>query len=160
MGDILGAGTTHYPPLISPDEDRAFPLTRTLKNNDKVPEEMKSPTSWPEPMRIEYGEDEGLKSAAEHRARLVKGFRQVRSAIDDFSPDIVLIWGDDQYENFREDIIPPFCVLAYNEFESQPYTNRDGSYRRNVWEEPQETSFTYRGAPEAVSYTHLRAHET
>ena len=71
MGDILGAGTTHYPPLISPDEDRAFPLTRTLKNNDKVPEEMKSPTSWPEPMRIEYGEDEGLKSAAEHRACLL-----------------------------------------------------------------------------------------
>ena len=120
MGDILGAGSTHYPPLISPDEDRAFPLTRTLKNNDKIPEKMKSPTSWPEPMRIEYGEDEGLKSAAEHRARLVKGFRQVRAAIDDFSPDIVLIWGDDQYENFREDIIPPFCVLAYDEFESQP----------------------------------------
>ena len=55
MGDIFGAGTTHYPPLITPDEDRAFPLTRTLKNNDKVPKEMKSPTNWPEPMRVEYG---------------------------------------------------------------------------------------------------------
>ncbi|GIT45259.1 MAG: hypothetical protein Ct9H300mP11_31950 [Chloroflexota bacterium] len=36
MGDILGAGTTHYPPLnFFPDEDRAFPLTRTLKKTTK-----------------------------------------------------------------------------------------------------------------------------
>ena len=67
MGDILGVGTTHYPPLITPDEDRGFPLTRTLRQNDKVPEDMKIPTNWPEPMRVEYGEDEGLKSAAQHR---------------------------------------------------------------------------------------------
>ncbi|MEE3245869.1 MAG: extradiol ring-cleavage dioxygenase, partial [Chloroflexota bacterium] len=145
MGDIFGAGTTHYPPLITPDEDRAFPLTRTLKNNDKVPEEMKSPTSWPEPMRVEYGEDEGLKSAAEHRARLVKGFREVRSAIDDFNPDIVLIWGDDQYENFKEDIIPAFCVMAYEEFECQPMSGSDGSQRPNVWDEPADKIFRYKG---------------
>ena len=28
MGDILGVGLTHYPSLIAPDEERAFPLTR------------------------------------------------------------------------------------------------------------------------------------
>ena len=47
MGEILGVGTTHYPPLITPDEDRGFPLTNTLKNNTNVPEEMKIPTNWP-----------------------------------------------------------------------------------------------------------------
>ncbi|MQG63602.1 MAG: extradiol ring-cleavage dioxygenase, partial [SAR202 cluster bacterium] len=46
MGEILGAGITHYPPLITPDEDRGFPLTRTLKHNTNVPEEMKIPTNW------------------------------------------------------------------------------------------------------------------
>ena len=149
MGEILGAGITHSPPLITPDEDRGFPLTRTLKHNTNVPEEMKIPTNWPEPMRIEYGEDEGLKSAAEHRERLVKGFRQIRSAIDDFNPDIILIWGDDQYENFKEDIIPPICVLAFDEFEATPYNCTDGSFRRNVWDEDQHKKFVYRGAPQA-----------
>ena len=57
MAEILGAGITHYPPLITPDEDRGFPLTRTLKHNTNVPEDMKIPTNWPEPMRIEYGEE-------------------------------------------------------------------------------------------------------
>ena len=26
------------------------------------------------------------------------------------------MWGDDQYENFREDIIPPYCISAYDKF--------------------------------------------
>jgi len=149
VGEILGVGTTHYPLLISPDEDRSFPLTRTLRNNTNVPEAMKIPTNWPEAMRVEYGEDKGFKSAQKHRERLLKGFREIRTAIDDFKPDIVLIWGDDQYENFKEDIIPAFCVLAYDQFEGTPFTNRDGSYRRNVWGEPQDKSFVYRGAPQA-----------
>ena len=37
MGQILGARLTHYPPMISPDEDLAFPLAEALKSN-KVPE--------------------------------------------------------------------------------------------------------------------------
>ena len=39
---------------------------------------MKNPSRWPEPMRIEYGEDEGYESSLEHRARLVAGFRRIR----------------------------------------------------------------------------------
>ena len=121
MAEILGLGLTHYPPLIGPDEDKNIPLKRTLNSNKNVPEEMKNPSAWPEPMRIEYGEDEGYASSLEHRARLVAGFRRIREELDAFNPDFVVIWGDDQYENFREDIIPPFCVLAYDEFECQPF---------------------------------------
>ena len=113
MAEILGLCLTHYPPLISPDEDKAIPLKRTLRGNKNIPEEMKNPSRWPEPMRIEYGEDEGYESSLEHRARLVAGFRRIREELDAFNPDFVVIWGDDQYENFREDIIPPFCILAY-----------------------------------------------
>ena len=32
-----------------------------------------------------------------------------------------MIWGDDQHENFTEDIIPPFCVLAYDQIEARPW---------------------------------------
>lgn len=147
MGEILGVGVTHYPPLITPDDERGFPLTRTLRSNDRVPPELKIPSNWPEPMRIEYGEDEGLEAAKRHRERLVKGFRAVRAEIDAFQPDFILIWGDDQYENFKEDIIPPFCVLAYNQMECRPFAHR----KRNVWHEPQDKAFKYRGHPASRS---------
>ena len=145
MGEILGIGVTHYPPLITPDEDRMIPLRRTLARDQRVPLEMKDPSNWPEPMRAEYGTDEGFTAAKQHRERLVASFRQIRAEIDAFRPDFVLIWGDDQYENFREDIIPPFCVLAYDEMMCQPFTFADGSSRRNVWQEPPDKVFAYHG---------------
>ena len=150
MADILGIGLTHYPSIIAPDEDRAFPLTRTLKTNDRIPPALKHPSSWPEPMQREYGDDQGLAAARRHRQRLVTGFRKLRAALDAFHPDFVLIWGDDQYENFQEDIIPPFCILCYDQMACTPFTNRDGSSRRNVWGEPADMVFTYRGQPQAA----------
>ena len=148
MGDILGVGLTHYPGLIAPDEDKAYPLTRLL-NSDKISEELKNPLTWPEAMRVEYGEDDGVAAAKKHRERLVQSFREQRAAIDEFNPDVVLIWGDDQYENFKEDIIPPFCVLAYDEIDCTPMTLKDGSARRNVWNEPADKVFHYKGHPAA-----------
>ena len=41
--------------------------------------------------------------------------------LDEFQPEVVIIWGDDQHENFTEDIIPPFCVLAYDQVEARPW---------------------------------------
>ena len=148
MGEILGVGLTHYPGLIAPDEDKAYPLTRLLKS-DKISEELKNPLTWPEAMRIEYGEDEGVAAARKHRERLVQGFREQRAALDEFNPDVVLVWGDDQYENFKEDIIPPFCVLAYDQIDCTPFTLKDGSARRNVWNEPADKVFHYQGHPAA-----------
>ena len=54
--------------------------------------------------------------------------QQTRAALDAFDPDFVLIWGDDQYENFREDIIPPYCIAAYDKFSFSPPPD-------NVWGE-------------------------
>jgi hypothetical protein len=102
MGEILGIGVTHFPGLMLPDAYMSSFLTRTLKS-DRVPAEMKEPARWPEPLRQELAANQDGKAAAEHRRRLVGGFRKAREALDAFAPDFVLIWGDDQYENFRED---------------------------------------------------------
>ena len=117
MGDILGIGVTHYPGLIQPDQKMAGLLDRTL-NSDQVPEALKDPARWPEPMRKEWADP--VAAAKEHRARLVGGFRKCREALDAFNPDFVVIWGDDQYENFREDGVPSFCIFAVDEIESRP----------------------------------------
>src|SRR5207245_1550700 len=49
-----------------------------------------------------------------------------RAAIDAFKPDFILVFGDDQYENFKEDVLPPFCVYAQDEFD---LTITRGAYR-------------------------------
>src|ERR1700730_11720965 len=132
MGEILGIGVTHYPGLIQPDQQMAGLLDRTL-NSDQVPEELKDPARWPEPMRREWADP--LAAAGEHRRRLVGGFRKVREALDAFAPDLVLIWGDDQYENFREDGVPSFCVFALDEIDSRPFGCPGRADHGNVWGE-------------------------
>jgi hypothetical protein len=62
----------------------------------------------------------------------------------------VLIWGDDQYENFQETIIPPFCVLAYDILTFQPFQRLRG--RPNIWGEPADKVFTAPGHHAAGRY--------
>ena len=57
---------------------------------------------------------------------------KTRAALDAFKPDFVLIWGDDQYENFKEDIVPPYCISAYESFK---FASPPG----NVWGETDKT---------------------
>ena len=100
-------------------------------------------------MQEEWGNDQGLTNAPEHRAQMLSGLRMVRKALDDFKPDAVIVWGDDQYENFREDIIPAFCVLAYQEdtVECKPW-----GATPNHWGESNETEFHVKSAPEIGKY--------
>jgi hypothetical protein len=143
MADILGVGMTHFPGLVGTDEPGSSSLARVLKHNTRIPQEKKAPSSWTEEMRQEFGTDEGLTASITHRQRLVAGFRTLRAEIDAFKPDFLLIWGDDQYENFKEDIIPAFCILAWDTFECQPLKRR----KSNAWGEPPETVFKYPGCP-------------
>jgi hypothetical protein len=115
MAEILALGISHYPPLHGPDARMSWILKRMLQN-PKLPPELRTPQGWPAPMRAEWGNDEGASSAARHRADLVGWLGKARAALDAFKPDFVLMWGDDQYENFREDVVPPYCIAAYDRF--------------------------------------------
>lgn len=146
MGEILGIGVTHYPPLTWPDTHMAGILGITMADPD-LPEEWRDPASWPEPMRAEYGDDKGATSAKGHRQQLLDGFREARRVIDEFRPDVLVVWGDDQYENFREELVPAFSVLAYEDIELQPWSKPMLGIP-NVWGEAEDTTFLFRGARE------------
>jgi hypothetical protein len=151
MAEILGIGTTHYPSALVPDQFKNWPLARMLEAGDpRIPERLKDPANWPAPMREEWGDDEGVTAHKAHRERIYEGFKRVRAEIDAFNPDLVVMWGDDQYENFKEDIIPPFCVLAYEELKYQPYKRLRG--RPNIWGEPVDKTFIQRGHHQAGRY--------
>ncbi len=151
MGDVLGFGISHYPMFALTDTNMADLLKYTLADPD-IPEAAKSPANWPAAMQREWGSDGGVSGAARHRTELERGFRRARTALDAFAPDFVLVWGDDQYENFREDVIPPFSILAYESQTLQPWKHVPGPLagKPNAWGESLETSIVVNGAPEAA----------
>jgi hypothetical protein len=144
MGEILAVGITHYPPLAGRDETMSWILKRMLQN-PHLPAEYRDPTGWPRAMQQEWGADEGAASARMHRERLLRSLRKARLQIDEFRPDLIVIWGDDQYENFREDVVPPYCIYAHDSFEY-------GSSANNIWDEPAEKKFHSPGQVAAAKH--------
>lgn len=153
MADILGLGLTHYPGLYRADADMTATLFRTL-NGKRLPQAMKDPANWPAAMREEWSNDEGAAAARAHRTRCFAAIRKLRERLDAFKPDLVVIFGDDQYENFIEDIVPPFCIYIVDEMQSRPYDvpNARALKHPNFWNEPAEKVFTHRGHVDAGRY--------
>ena len=131
MGEILAVGITHYPPLAGRDETMAFILKRMLENPHL-------PEKWRQSRKT--GPKRCARSGAPTRAPrrrefiandCVHALRKTRAQIDEFRPDFIVVWGDDQYENFREDVVPPYCIYAHESFEFGP-----GPMPNNIWNEP------------------------
>jgi hypothetical protein len=152
MTDILGLGLTHFPGLAMIDTEMTHFLRNTLTRGD-VPRALADPANWPEAMRREWADDQGAAAAAEHRRRAIAAIRKIRATIDEFNPDLVVIFGDDQYENFVEDIVPPFCIFITDRMQSRPYEGEPHLFKNgNAWNERNDKIFVHRGHPEAARY--------
>jgi hypothetical protein len=149
MAHFLGLGLTHYPLLAGTDEHMADLLRWTLTDPD-IPTDAKDPANWAASMRSEWGADGGVASAARHRKMLVANLSRCRDALEEFAPDVVVVWGDDQYENFREEVIPPFCVLAYGDVDVHPFELMTRRGSPNAWGLPDTTTITLHGEPEGA----------
>jgi hypothetical protein len=149
VGDVLGVGLSHFPGFVHADKEMAMRVKQVI-SSDRVPAGLKDPANWPEPMRREWSTDEGAAFAGEHRRQFLEGARKIRQTIDDFKPDAVVIFGDDQYENLREDMIPPFCVYILPNFELRPFAAwlRSGEFQPNIWNEPRDKVFAFDGHPQ------------
>jgi hypothetical protein len=133
MGEILGVGLSHYPGFIYADDQMSMRVKSVLRSQ-KVPAHLRDPANWPPQMQKEWGEDEGANFAGQHRAEFVGAVLRVRDAIDDFRPDAVVIFGDDQYENFKEDIIPSLGVYIRDEFITRPFLHgRGDTPQPSIW---------------------------
>lgn len=160
MAEILGLGATHYPGFWMRDDDMSVILKRTL-NGKRLDPSLRDTRNWPEAMREEWGSDDGAAAAGRHRARSFRAFDEQRRLLDAFQPDFILMFGDDQYENFTEDIVPPFCVYLADTMVSRPYDVPESSPfpRRNHWDEPRTASFRHTGHPEGGRYLLNRLNE-
>jgi hypothetical protein len=135
MAEIMGFGLSHYPgPLVSVEHWPSM-LQRWVELGRVRPEVFAARDRWPEAMRQEWGDDEGQHAAQEHRQRLLAGYKRLRAELDAFRPDLVLVWGDDQYENYKSDCIPAFCVGIYDTVVSKPFGGGLAVFKtnQNVW---------------------------
>jgi hypothetical protein len=153
MGAILGMGLSHFPGFLYPDDDMVMRVKQTLRS-PSVPEALRDPRNWPAPMQAEWGNDEGTAFAGRHRSEYFASMRRLRASLDAFNPDVVVIFGDDQYENFQEDLVPPFCVYIAEQFETQPFLKGRGTANPppNIWGEPNDKVFVVPGHPQAARY--------
>jgi Catalytic LigB subunit of aromatic ring-opening dioxygenase len=147
MGEILGLGITHQPPLGVGAGIKPRSLMTTLKDPG-LPERLRDPASWPERMRTEWGNDEGATHASQHQAEIATELRKIRATLDEFRPDVVIAFGDDHFENFKEDLVPAFSVLAYDKIEFKPWEKAPNNY----WNEPADKVFTVKGHKAAGKY--------
>ncbi|MFT3863282.1 MAG: hypothetical protein QM729_03345 [Solirubrobacterales bacterium] len=139
MAEILGLGLTHAPPLMFPAD---ILRPKLVMKDPRQPERLRDPSRWRPEMKAQWGDDEGAAYAETHRQEMIDNFRWLRSELDQFAPDLVVILGDDQYENFQEDCVPAFQVCAWEELEAKPYEGKD---RPNSWNEPASTEFRFQG---------------
>ncbi|MFT7648060.1 MAG: hypothetical protein ACI8Y4_002810 [Candidatus Poriferisodalaceae bacterium] len=147
MAEIQLLGMTHYPPFAGVDENMSG-IMHAMLADPAVPADAKDPSTWSAAMQAEWGDDGGRSSAPAHRAQLIDGFDRVRAELEDFAPDVVLVWGDDQYENFKEDLIPPFSILAYPDRVVKPYETKQGKRGKSYWDESPDLEIEIKGRPD------------
>ncbi|HZT08676.1 MAG TPA: extradiol ring-cleavage dioxygenase [Chloroflexota bacterium] len=149
MGQILGLGITHYPGLAF--KGNLAGRINLMLGDPALPDRLRSVENWPEPMRRQWSDDEGRAHSDAHRQAMIEEFRKAREELDAFHPDFVVIWGDDQYENFREDCVPAFSVLAYDTVELQPW-HSERVRGANSWDEPADATFAVSGHRDGGKY--------
>jgi hypothetical protein len=151
MGEILGLGMTHTPPLMT--QSNANRVVSMLED-PLLPEQLKDPRAWPAAMQAQWGTDRGQRRVEEERALLIRQMRWARAELEAFAPDVVIMWGDDQYENFKEDGVPAFAIDASDGFDVQPWAGRRGA--ANSWNEPADAAFHFAGHRAAGRYLATR----
>lgn len=130
MAEVLGIGCVHGPGVTGPLERIADTYLRFNLKSPLTPEHMKDPKNWPKRMQEEWGDDEGLTYAKQYQETLQTGHRAARAALDAFNPEVVVMFGDDQYENFKEDCLLPFCIFAIDEVEGPIRAGGNGEVLR------------------------------
>ena len=101
IGRLCACRTSGLTERVQADADRA-----QCRCRGQGPGATGRPSCWPNSATMT-----GLSAAQRCGERFGNDFRAIRKILDDFNPDFVLVWGDDQYENFqrghRPAVLPP-----------------------------------------------------
>jgi len=91
MAEIQLLGMTHYPPFAWSDDSMSG-LMHMILSDPGIPVEEKEPANWHQPMRAKWRSDGGKSTAPRHRQELIAGLDRIRTELESFQPDVILIW--------------------------------------------------------------------
>jgi hypothetical protein len=140
MAEIFGLGVSHGPLILTPPERWADGRERIYK---RVPNYEK-----PAQLLEELGTDNGLSRDIKDQKAVMASFKVMHDRLHEWDPDVVMVIGDDQVENFRQDNLPPFCLYTGAEVSAFPFHKPSGKV--NLWDGAPETELTF-GCPKEFS---------
>jgi hypothetical protein len=111
---------------------------------------LKDPNNWPEEMRREWGDDQGAATGKAAQDHEIEQFRRVRTALDEFNPDLVLMLYRDIAETWRNMARPQYWIHAHDKADAKLFQVFGG--RENYHEEDPDRVDTIPGHKEAAMY--------
>ena len=133
MAEIMGLGCSHGPIILTPPEVWYKGRERIYA---RIPDYEK-----PAQLLEELGQDNGLAQDKLDQKKVVESFQVLHDRLHQWDPDVLMIIGDDQAENFLQDNLPPFCLYTGSEVEGYPFQR--GAARVNLWDAAPETKFSF-----------------
>ncbi len=134
MGEVLGLGCSHAPMILNPAEQ--WPEIRR-RIYGGVPN-----YEAPPKMVEELGDDNGASRDKVNQQKIVDAFAVLREKLTAWNPDLVIVVGDDQVENFKRENLPTFCLYTGNEVDGYPFHRPGGKI--NIWNESQDKKYSFK----------------
>ena len=134
MSEVLGLGCSHAPMILNPAEQ--WPEIRR-RIYGGVPN-----YEAPPKMVEELGVDNGASRDKVNQQKIVDAFAVLREKLTAWKPDLVIVVGDDQVENFKRENLPTFCLYTGNEVDGYPFHRPGGKI--NIWNEPQDKKYSFK----------------
>ena len=133
MAEIMGLGCSHGPIILTPPEVWYKGRERIYA---RIPDYQP-----PAQLLEELGQDNGLAQDKLDQKKVVESFHVLHDRLHQWDPDVLMVIGDDQAENFLQDNLPPFCLFTGSEVDGYPFQR--GAARVNLWDSPPETKFSF-----------------
>ncbi len=73
------------------------------------------PKNWPEPMRRDWGDDQGEAAAVAFQQHQIEQFRVIRAALDDFNPDFIVVLFREMMETWGDFAYPRYWIQAHEQ---------------------------------------------
>ena len=133
MAEILGIGCSHAPMILNPPEEWGRMRERIYA---RIPNYQPPPE-----LLADRGDDNGLSADRRNQARIVNAFRTLHDRLHAWAPDVVMVIGDDQAENFLSDNLPVFALYTGTDVEAHPF-HRPLAHV-NLWGGAPEAKYTF-----------------
>lgn len=153
MADILGLTVADFPFLRMKPVNMPWVLHGNLAWGWRDKPHLRDPGNWPTAMREEWGsdQDQGRTAAARIQQSQIEQFRKLRTALDEFKPDVILCLYRDVAETFDGEERPKFWIHSHEAAQVTPY-NLWTFFRDNYFEEDPDRSDIFHGHPAAAQH--------